>query len=346
MKRSFFKGRKALITGGAGFVGSNLARALVEAGADVTVIDNFHPDYGANVFNFTGIANKLRLVRGDITDRGLVAKLCAGAETVFHAAAQCSHVDSMIDPWLDLDYNCRGTLSVLEGARASPLKPSVAYAGTRAIVGAPLEMPATESTLPNPVDVYGVNKHAAELYGAVYARAYRVPFVSLRLTNSFGPYHQMKSGKYGILNWFLGQALQGKPIRVFGTGEQLRDYLYIDDAVDAFLRAGEFVAALATSPRAYPRARLAGEKIPYAVFNVGSGQGMKFADCARRIVECVGSKLEFVPWPPERAAIETGDFIADSALAGEILGWKPETAFEEGLKRTVAFYRENLRHYL
>lgn len=341
-----YEGRNVLVTGGAGFVGSNLTHALVKADASVTVVDNFHKDYGGNQYNFKGIENKIRLVKGDITDLALMRELAAQADTVFHVAAQCSHVDSMTDPWLDLDYNCRGTLSVLEGVRQSPRKPVVVYAGTRAMLGAPLQIPATETTLPNPTDIYGVNKLAAELYGSVYARVHRVPYVSIRLTNSFGPRHQMKSGKYGILNWFISLALQGKQVKVFGTGEQLRDYLYIDDAIDAFMRSGEFIADVGAGKKTYAPAQLAGTKIPFAVFNIGSGTGHKFVDCARKVVEREGLKLEMVPWPAERAAIETGDFVSDGTAAKAALGWGPTTSFDEGLDKTFAFYRDELKHYL
>lgn len=344
----FYSNKSVLITGGAGFVGSNLAHALAACGARITVVDNFHRDYGGNERNLGGLLDRggARLVRGDVTDQALMRDLAAAADVVFHVAAQCSHVDSMSNPWLDVDYNCRGTLSVLEGVRLSPKKPVVVYAGTRAIIGAPLQLPATESTLPNPVDIYGVNKLAAELYCSVYARVHGVPCVSLRLTNSFGPRHQMKSGKYGILNWFVSLALQGKPVKVFGTGEQLRDYLYIDDAIEAFCKAGEFAAGLGAGKASCARAQLAGPKIPFAVFNVGSGHGMKFVDCARKVTERTKTALELVPWPADRAAIETGDFIADGRAAEEALSWKAHTSFDEGLDKTFAFYRENLKDYL
>lgn len=297
--------------------------------------------------NFEGLhSSSFRLVRGDITDLTLMRELTAHADIVFHVAAQCSHVDSMTDPWLDVDFNCRGTLSVLEAARLSARKPILVYAGTRAIIGAPLQLPATESTLPNPVDIYGVNKLAAELYGSVYARVHRVPFVSIRLTNSFGPRHQMKSGKYGIMNWFISLALQGKPVKVFGTGEQLRDYLYIDDAIDAFLRAGEFAEKMRGDGVTSARAQLAGTTIPFAVFNIGSGKGIKFVDVARKIVEQAKSPLEMVPWPADRKAIETGDFISDGTAADEALGWKSMTGFDAGLARTFEFYRKELKYYL
>lgn len=346
MEQDSYRNRGVLVTGGAGFIGSSLVHELVRRGGSVTVVDSFHPDYGGNEYNFSGIADRIRLVRGNITDQPLMRELVDQAEIVFHVAAQCSHVDSMVDPWLDLDYNCRGTLSVLEAARQSRRNPVVVYAGTRAMIGAPLQLPATESTLPNPVDVYGVNKLAAELYGSVYARVHRIPFVSLRLTNSYGSRHQMKSGKYGILNWFISLALQGKPVKVFGTGEQLRDYLYIDDAVEAFSRAGRFALDLREGRAKCARAQLAGEKIPYAVFNIGSGKGIRFVDCARKIIERAGTPLELVPWPADRAAIETGDFVSDGTAAREGLGWSPVTGFDDGLDRTFAFYRDHLRHYL
>lgn len=341
----FYRSKNVLITGGAGFLGSNLTMDLVRAGAKVTVVDNFHPDYGANAFNLDTVKSQIELVRGDITERALMARLCENADVVFHVAAQCSHVDSMTNPWLDLQYNCEGTLSVLEGVRLSKRKPSVVYAGTRAIIGAPLESPATEKTLPNPVDVYGVNKLAAEWYGAVYARVHRIPYVSLRLTNCYGERHQMKNGKYGILNWFMSLVLQGKPVKVFGSGEQLRDYLYVTDATRLFAKAGEFAEKL-RGGESFPQVQLSGTKVPFAVFNGTYGKPQRFGDCAKRVVEMGGGKLESVPWPSDRAAIETGDFVADGRAAKELLGWVPEVSFDQGLERTFAFYRENLKHYL
>ncbi len=342
--------RNVLITGGAGFVGSNLAAGLVKQGAQVTILDNYHPDYGANDANFDGFREAVRVVRGDITDRALMAELASAADVIFHSAAQCSHVDSMVDPWLDLRFNCEGTLSLLEGCKTAigngGKTPAVVYVSTRAVVGAPLQSPATETVLPNPVDVYGVNKMASEYYGAVYARVHGIPSVSVRLTNSFGPRHQMRHGKYGILNWFVSLCLQGKPIKVFGTGEQLRDYLYIDDAVDAFMAAGLYAVALPDNGKP-GRHRLTGEHVPYAVFNVASGRPERFVDCAHKVVAAVGKgHVEMVPWPKERKAIETGDFVADSSEAQRILGWTPRITFDEGLKTTVDFYRERLPRYL
>ncbi len=348
MSGNCYEKKNILITGGAGFIGSNLAHALRALHANVTVVDNFHPDYGSNEFNFIGLTGSagFKVERGNITNQKLMCELAAEADFVFHIAAQCSHVDSMTNPLLDIDFNCRGTLAVLEGVRLSPRKPVFINAGTRAIIGAPLQIPATESTLPNPVDIYGVNKLAAELYGSVYARVYRVPVVSLRLTNCFGPRHQMKSGKYGILNWFISLALQGKLVKVFGTGEQLRDYLYVDDAIDAFLKAGDFGQRLKQEKVTCAGAQLAGVKIPFAVFNVGSGRGIPFVKIARQIVEVAGSKLEMVPWPADRAAIETGDFISDGTTALAGLGWQATTDFDQGLGKTFAYYREHLKQYL
>lgn len=345
-----YAGRNVLVTGGAGFVGSNVVQALAALGAKITIIDNFHPDYGGNDFNLEPHGSRVRMVKGDITERRLMAELAADADIIIHSAAQCSHVDSMVDPWLDLKFNCEGTLSLLEACKeakkTSGRTPAVVYISTRAVIGAPLENPATETTLPNPVDTYGVNKMAAEYYGAVYARVHRIPYVSLRLTNCYGPRHQMRHGKYGILNWFLSLALQSKAITVYGTGEQLRDYLYIEDAAESVLLAGAYATRLPedTVPGIH---RLAGTAVPYAVFNIASGRPERFVDCAKRVVEASGSgELKMIPWPADRKAIETGDFVADCAQAERILGWKPVTSFDDGLKRTVSFYRENLQRYL
>ncbi len=336
---------RVLVTGGAGFIGSNLAHKLVELGHRVAILDNFHPAYGGNDRNLFEIQNNIELIRGDILDQNLMTKLVQDSDVVYHIAAQCSHVDSLTDPWFDLEVNCKGTLCVLEAARQSPKKPVIIYAGTRATIGAPLELPASETTLPNPTDIYGVNKLAAELYGSVYARVHRIPFVTLRLTNCYGPRHQMKSGKYGILNWFVSLALQNKPIKIFGTGEQLRDYLYIDDAIEAFIKTTHFAFDLREEKKSWPLVQLSGSQVPFAVIHIGSGKGLRFVDCARKITEKTKSPLEFVSWPQDRKAIETGDYVSDGKAAEEVLNWVPQVTFDDGLEKTIQFYSKNLSYY-
>ncbi len=343
-----YKNLRVLVTGGAGFVGSNLVHALVSSGADVTVLDNFHPDYGANQFNLEEIEDKdhLKVIHGSICDEHKVREAMQDIDLVFHAAAQCSHVDSMVNPWLDLEFNNLGSLRLLEEAKIQKTKrgtsPRFVYVSTRAVVGAPLQNPASENVLPNPTDVYGVNKMAVEYYGAVYARVHGIPFVTARLTNCYGPRHQMRSGKYGILNWFMSLALQKKPIKIFGTGEQLRDYLHIDDAVGALLRCG-----LYAFEETRTAARVLDQAIPYSIFNLASGNPLPFKECAKMLVDRVpSSTLEFVPWPADRKAIETGDLIAETKLANEILKRKPMVSFEKGLDRTLEFYQRFLKHYL
>ncbi len=343
---AFYKNKKIIVTGGAGFVGSNITHQLVALGANVKVIDCFHPMYGGNEFNLKEVKDKIEIVKEDISQSDVLDRHCKDADMVFHCAAQISHVDSMIDPYFDLLFNCTATLKLLEAVKKAGKKSPIIYAGTRAILGAPTQIPATEQTLPNPTDIYGVNKHAAELYGAVYARVHSIPFVSLRFTNSYGKFHQMKSGKYGILNWFISLALQSQTVKIFGTGEQLRDYLYIDDAVEAFLKAGEFSEKLRNNPSQFKDVTNAGENIPYAVFNLASGKGRKFADCAKLVTDSIGTKLEFVPWPADRKAIETGDYVADVSAIQKHFNWKPKTSFEEGLKETISFYKENLKQYI
>lgn len=334
-----------LITGGAGFLGSNLAHRMVKKGCNVVLIDNFHPDYGANEFNLLGLGEHTRLVKEEITNQQVIDDLAAKVDVIFHLAAQCSHVDSMTNPWLDLEYNCRGTLAVLEAARKSPRMPAVIYAGTRAIIGQPLKLPATEMTLPNPTDIYGVNKFAGELYGSVYARVHGIPFVSLRLTNCYGKRHQMRNGKYGILNWLIGLAMQGKLIRVFGTGNQLRDYLYADDAIETFVLAASFAEQLREGRTKHAEVQIGGTHIPFAVFNIGSGIGIRFLDVVKKIVSHTKTEYELVPWPEDRKAIETGDYISDGSNTSQILSWKATTDFDSGLLATFEFYKEYGSYY-
>lgn len=343
---TLFENKKVIITGGAGFLGSTLAHRLLQLKAKVIVVDNFYPHYGANEFNLQSIRSHIELVRESVTNEEKIGKIVDQTDYIFHIAGQCSHIDSMSNPWLDLEFNCKGTLTLLELLKKKKLKTAFIYAGTRAILGSPDTLPVSEHAPIRPVDIYGVHKMAAEWYGAVYAKAYQIPFISLRLTNCFGPRHQMKNGKYGILNWFISLGLQKKPIRIFGNGEQLRDYVYVDDAIDSFLRAGAFVKQFDQVEGNYSQVQLAGKDIPFAVFNISSGQGLRFVDCARKIADALEVPIEFVPWTAERAAIETGDFVASPQAAKELLGWEPQTSFDEGLKKTIEYYQSHMSHYL
>lgn len=324
----FYKGRKVLVTGGLGFLGSTISLRLVALGAKVTIADPQLPLYGANLFNVEPVRDQITVTDADIRDAAAMNRLVADAEVIFHIGNQTSHVDSMSDPMLDIDINCRGNMVVAEACRHHNPEVKLVYAGTRAQLGKLERLPADESHPLNPVDVYGVNKQAGEQYFMLYGRAYGLRAVSLRLTNGYGPRHQMKHGKYGILNWFIRLVLDGENISLFGDGSQLREYVYVDDMVDAFLIAG------------------AAEEADGKVFNIGGASQIKFGDLARLIVEIAGTgKIEMTPWPEDRKIIESGDFAADWTKFGGAFDWKPEITLEDGLQRTITFYRENREHY-
>ncbi len=325
---SHYRNRKVLITGGLGFLGSNLAIDLAAKGAEITILDSLHHWYGGNHFNIEPISDRVRLIPGDLRDVELVREAVEGQELVFHIAAQTSHVDSMTSPLFDVDVNCRGTILLLEAMKELAPGARLVYAGTRAQFGKLDYTPVDEKHGAFPVDIYGVNKHAGELYAFVYMNAHGIPATSLRINNSYGPRHQMKHGKYGILNWFVRLAMDGDTIRIFGEGSQLRDYNHVDDVTRAFLAAGASDAA------------------PGQVYNLGCGDPISFRDMVKAIIETTGSgRYEHVPWPKEREDIEVGDYVADFSKATRELDWKPLVPFQQGLEETVAFYREHQTHY-
>lgn len=326
--RDFYSNRNVMITGGLGFLASNLAHTLVELGAKVLLVDPMLPLYGGNYFNVESIRDRVRVNIADIRDAGAMNELVKGQDVIYHIGNQTSHVDSMTDPLLDVDINCRGNIIFLEACRQFAPEAKIVYAGTRGQYGRLQYVPVDEKHPSNPTDVYGINKHAGEQYMFTYGRIYGMPVTSLRINNSYGPRGQMKHGKYGILNWFLRLAMDGKAIQVYGEGQQLRDYNYVDDVTDAFLR----VAAT--------------EKSNGEAYNLGSNEHIKFIDLVRRIVAAAGSgSVEQIAWPEDRAAIEIGDYAADIAKIQTELGWQPTVTLGQGLERTVGFYREHKQHY-
>ncbi len=326
--RDFYSNCNVMITGGLGFLGSNLAHTLVELGAKVLLVDPMLPLYGGNYFNVESIRDRVRVNIADIRDAGAMNELVKGQDVIYHIGNQTSHVDSMTDPLLDVDINCRGNIIFLEACRQFAPEAKIVYAGTRGQYGRLQYVPVDEKHPSNPTDVYGINKHAGEQYMFTYGRIYGMPVTSLRINNSYGPRGQMKHGKYGILNWFLRLAMDGKAIQVYGEGQQLRDYNYVDDVTDAFLR----VAAT--------------EKSNGEAYNLGSNEHIKFIDLVRRIVAAAGSgSVEQIAWPEDRAAIEIGDYAADIAKIQTELGWQPTVTLGQGLERTVGFYREHKQHY-
>lgn len=331
---SFFKDKPVLITGGLGFLGSNLAHRLVALGARVSLMDCLLPGHGANWLNIEDIRGSVSVHQRDIRDADAMNHLVKDQAVIFHIAGQTSHVDSMTDPLLDVDINCRGNVVLLQAVHQHAPQARVVYCGTRAVYGSPKESPAHEEVTPHPTDIYGVNKWAGEQYHLLFARKFGLHTVCLRLSNAYGPRAQIKAPSFGILNWMLGQALQGKTLRIFGEGNQLRDYTYVDDALSAMLLAAENPA-------------VAGE-----VLNVSSEQPVTFkhmvltAIAAAREATGVEAGYEHVAWPEDRKAIEVGDFAASSARARSLLGWSPQVDFEEGISRTVAFYAPHLAAWL
>jgi UDP-glucose 4-epimerase len=323
-----FAGKRILISGGAGFIGSNLARRLVALDADVTLVDSLIPEYGGNLFNLSGIESRVRLNVADVRDEHSMKYLVKSHQIFFNLAGQTSHLDSMTDPYNDLDINCRAQLSMLEACRKENPSIRIVFASTRQIYGAAASLPVDERHPPQPVDVNGINKMAGEWYHMLYSRAYGIPIAALRLTNTYGPGMRVKDARQTFLGVWIRRILKREPIEVWGTGEQLRDFTFVDDAVDAFLRA-------ATSDRSHGK-----------VFNLGGDERISLRELAALLVELAGGgEVRLVPFPTERKVIDIGDYYGDYTQIRETLGWTPKVALRDGLQRTLAFYRSHGARY-
>jgi UDP-glucose 4-epimerase len=324
----FYRGRRVMITGGLGFIGSNLARALAPTGADILLVDSLIPDYGGNLFNIDGISDRVRVNVADVRQASTMNYLVRDRDIIFNLAGQVSHIDSMRDPHTDLDINCRSQLTLLEACRHHNPAAKVVYASTRQIYGKPDHLPVTEQQLVRPTDVNGINKAAGEYYHLVYNNVFGVRACSLRLTNVYGPRQLIKHNRQGFIAWFIRLALENREIQVFGDGSQVRDFVYVDDAVNAFLAAG------------------ASDACNGQAFNVGGDEHIAHRELVKLLVDCAGSgRYRFVEWPPEKKAIDIGSFYADSTRFKQTTGWAPAVRLGEGLTRTLAFYREHIAHY-
>lgn len=327
--REFYRGRRVIVTGGLGFIGSNLARQLVDFGADVLLLDAMIPDYGGNRFNIVGIEDRVRVDTSDVRDAAAMARVVAGADVIFNLAGQVSHIDSMRDPYTDLDINCRAQLSILEACRTCNPSVKVVFAGTRQVYGKPERLPVDERHLVRPIDVNGVNKAAGEYYHLLYNNAFGVRACSLRLTNVYGPRQLIKHNRQGFIGWFIRLAVENREIQIFGDGSQMRDFVFVDDAADAFLRAG------------------ASSACDGDVFNVGGREPIAHKDLVEMLIDVAGSgRVCYVPWPAEKKQIDIGSFYSDSSKFARATGWTPAVSLRDGLARTVAFYREHLGQYL
>ncbi|HUP59018.1 MAG TPA: NAD-dependent epimerase/dehydratase family protein [Thermoanaerobaculia bacterium] len=322
-----FRGRRILITGGLGFIGSALARRLVDGGAEVTVVDSLIPEYGGNPFNVSGIEEKLRINYSDVRDEHSFRYLVQGHEVLFNLAGQTSHLDSMRDPFTDLDINVRAQLSIVEACRKYNPEIRIVFASTRQIYGKPEQLPVGEQHLLRPVDVNGIHKMAGEWYHILYNNVYGVRACALRLTNTYGPCMRVKDARQTFLGVWIRNLVQGEPFEVWGGG-QLRDFTYVDDAVDAFLLAA---------------AKPAGGRI----YNIGGDRAISLADLAELLVSVNGGgTFRCMEFPAERKGIDIGDYYADDTLARRELGWSPRVTLEEGLARTLGYYRQHIEHYL
>ncbi len=332
---NFYQSKRILITGGLGFIGSNLAIKLVELGAKVEIVDALIPAYGGNLFNIESIKNKVKVVKGDIRDKKTVDRLVKDKDIIFNLAGTLSHIDSMTDPMTDLEINCRAQLSLLESVRKLNPAAKIVFAGTRNQYGKAQYLPVDENHPQEPTDINGINNIAAEKYHLMYTQVYGIKTVSLRMTNTFGPRHQMKHPRQGVLNWFIRNILDGKKVVLFGDGKQIRDVNYLDDVIAALLLVGQ-------SSNGWGEA-----------YNLG-GIPISLLDFVKNTIEIVKSvqnevrprrRIVLRPFPNDRKQIEVGDYIANWDKMKKTYGWKPEVSIEDGIKKTLEYYSRNKKYY-
>lgn len=321
-------GAEILITGGAGFIGSNLAEKLVKLNAKVTILDAMISPYGGNEFNLKNIKSKISFVKGDVRSRAQVKKVIDGKDFVFHLAAQTGRNISMTNPKLDTDINCMGTLTILDQIRKNKRKPKLIFSGSRGVIGEPIYFPVDEKHPENPRDVYGINKLAAERYCLLFGNEYGFGATSLRLNNVYGPKCQIRSNHYGTLNLFIAYGLQNKVLPIYGTGLQTRDYIYVDDVVEAFV--------MATSP-----------KVDGQFFFVGTGKEASILDLVKMIKKEIPKlKYKNIPFPIDLKSVDFPRFYSTSKKIKKELSWEPKVALSEGIKLTADYYKKYLKFYL
>ena len=319
---------RILVTGGMGFIGSSLARRLVSDGAQVTLCDAMIDGYGGNPANIAELRGRVEVDASDVRDAAAMERLVDGRDIVFHLAAQVSHVMSLSNPYPDIDINIKGTAVVLEACRKKNPRAVIVRSGTRGQYGPAVKLPVSEDTPSDPRGIYEISQLSSEMICRTYTRIHGIRTVPLRLTNIYGPRAQMRHSQFGVVNWFVRLALEGRPIPIFGTGKILRDFLYVDDCVEALVAA-------AISPAAV------GE-----ILNVGHDRPSTFLEVAEILREIVpDTRIEFTEFSPERKAQEPGDFVSDITKIRRLLGWEPKTSLREGLARTVDFYRNRRAEY-
>lgn len=317
-----------MITGGLGMIGSTIAYKLLKYGAIVTIVDSCMEPFGANLFNVEDIKNKVHINIADIRDKEAIKFLIKDKDIIFNLAGQVSHNDSINNPFLDAEINYLGHLNVLENIRKYNNKAVVLHAGSRLQFGLIESIPVNEEHPLKPRTPYALNKTAAENMYLFYFDMYRIPCVMFRIANPYGPRSQMKHSKYSMVNWFIRQAMDNQTIRVFGDGEQIRDYIYVDDLADAFIKCA------------------VNESCFGEVYNVGSGVGIKFKDMVNFILLLIGKgKIKFVPWPDDYINVETGDYITDINKINSDTKWEPCIDFKNGVKLTYQYYNEYKEHY-
>lgn len=320
-------GTNALILGGLGFIGSNLAIRLISLGARVTLVDSMLKQYGGNLANIDAVKDRVRVNFSDIRDQHSLGYLVRDMDVIYSVAGQTSHLESMTDPMTDLDINCRSQLAILECCRANNPEVVIVYASTRQIYGRPQYLPVDEKHPTAPVDVNGINKLAAEMYYTLYAQVYGMKTVSLRLTNTYGPRQHVSGDKQGFVGIFLRKAISGEPIQIFGDGRQLRDFNYIDDVVEAFVAA-------TFNPGLYG-----------GVFNLGSERHYSLLEFVKILNRHCEFSWKLVPFPPDHKSIDIGDYYSNFDLFHRMSGWRPKIELEAGLAATIEYFRRHRKLY-
>ncbi len=323
-----FENKNILITGGLGFIGSNLAHTLVNLCGKVTIVDSLIPQYGGNIYNIHDIVSKVKVNIADVRDIYSMNHLVQNQHYIFNLAGQVSHISSMRDPFPDLEINCRAQLIILEACRHNNQDVKIVFAGSRSQYGKPQYIPVNENHPIQPMDVNGINNTAGEQYHILYNNVYGIRATSLRLTNTYGPRHSMKSSEQSFLNWFIRLAIDGETIQIFGDGAQKRDFNYVDDVISALL-------ACAANDRAN------GE-----IFNLGSTEPVSILEVTKLLLEIAGTgNYTLIPFPEDRKRIEIGDYWGDYSKINKFFGWKPVVPLPEGIKKTVDYYRQHKHHY-